>query len=154
MRISTTKQELIELGACESSFEIFVNKHGDKEVLFSDCLKSNSLEDAFWFIAKINNKLSKKQQGDIRLLACDYVESVLHLFENKRPDDKRPRLAIQAARDFVAGKITHEAWAAASSGARASEWAAEWAAARASAGDDLEQKQKQMVMDVLLEWEK
>ena len=41
-----------------------------------------------------------------RHFAADCAESVLYLFERERPGDDRPRLAIQAARDFADGKIT------------------------------------------------
>lgn len=79
-----------------------------------------------------------------RLLACDFAERVLPLFECARPDDDRPRRAIETARRFVCGKATAEeldaardaAWdarAAAGAAAGAAAWAA-WDAAGA-AGD-------------------
>jgi len=79
--------------------------------------------------------------GPLRLLAADWAEHVLPLFEKAYPGDKRPRQAIRAARDFVAGKITakqlEQAQAAAQEAAweaaGAAVWAA-WAAARAAAG--------------------
>jgi len=41
-------------------------------------------------------------------LAADWAERVLWIFENEHPKDKRPKNAIQAARDFVDGKIDEE----------------------------------------------
>ena len=35
--------------------------------------------------------------------ACDLAEHVLHIFEDKYPEDKRPREAIKLAREFVLG---------------------------------------------------
>jgi len=43
-----------------------------------------------------------------RLFAADCAEHVLDLFEEKYPNDKRPREAIQASRDFANGKISKE----------------------------------------------
>lgn len=44
-----------------------------------------------------------------RLFAADCAEHVLYLFEGKYPDDKRPRQAIQAARDYANGLISKTA---------------------------------------------
>jgi hypothetical protein len=40
----------------------------------------------------------------VRLLACDFAEHVLPIFEKKRPGDLRPREAIAAARAYVRGE--------------------------------------------------
>jgi len=79
--------------------------------------------------------------GTLRLLAADWAEHVLPRFEKAYPGDKRPRQAIRAARDFVAGKITAEQLARARAAARAAAgaardaaWAAAGTAARAAAG--------------------
>jgi hypothetical protein len=76
------------------------------------------------------------------LLACDYAERVLPIFEKERPDDKRPRQAIETKLRWVASEATSEelaaagdaAWAAARDAAGAAAWAAAWAAARDAAG--------------------
>jgi hypothetical protein len=39
------------------------------------------------------------------ILAADYAEHVLRIYEAHCPNDPRPKLAIDATRDFVAGKI-------------------------------------------------
>lgn len=84
----------------------------------------------------------------LRLFAADCAQSVLHLFEDKHPEDKRPREAIEAARKYAHGEITQAelaaaraaAWAAASAAwpverdaARAATWAAAWDAAEVAA---------------------
>ena len=50
---------------------------------------------------------------ELRLFAADCAERVLLIFERERPNDDRPRKAIQAARDFANGKIDAAARAAA-----------------------------------------
>ena len=52
----------------------------------------------------------------LHLLACDFAEMVLYIFETEYPDDKRPRLVIDIKRMWVAGGVTDAgldaAWAA------------------------------------------
>ena len=71
---------------------------------------------------------------ELRLFAADCAERALYIFERDYPNDKRPREAIQAARDFANGKIGAAAWDAAQDAAWAA-GAAAWAAARAAAGN-------------------
>jgi hypothetical protein len=54
-----------------------------------------------------------------RLFACECVERVLPLFEWERPDDRRPRETLAAARRFAAGEATEEELAAAKAAAEA-----------------------------------
>jgi hypothetical protein len=80
----------------------------------------------------------------LRHFAADCAEEVLPTFERERPDDDRPRKAIEAARNFAAGKISAAARdaaraaardaAAAGAAARDAAWAAAGAAAWAAAG--------------------
>ena len=91
-----------------------------------------------------------------RLVAADFAESVLHIFEEKYPDDSRPRAAIAAVRAFAKGEIAEEelrvAWDAARAAARAA-WgdaaaAAAWAA-RAAAGAAERKKQVEILKKYL-----
>jgi len=85
-------------------------------------------------------------EDTLRLLACDFAEMVLPLYESRYPRDMRPRNAIQATRAWVrdqdAAGATEATWTA----ARAAAWAATratgdaaraaeatWTAARAAA---------------------
>lgn len=43
-----------------------------------------------------------------RLFACDCAERVLPLFESERPEDRRPREAIEVARAFARGETTSD----------------------------------------------
>lgn len=63
-----------------------------------------------------------------RLFACDCAEQVLPLFEQKYPDDARPRQCIETTRRFANGEATDEELAAAGAAAGAAAkavWAAE-----------------------------
>ena len=42
----------------------------------------------------------------LAIWAADCAQHVLHLFEEKQPDDKRPRRAIEAVRAWTRGEIT------------------------------------------------
>jgi hypothetical protein len=66
----------------------------------------------------------------------DCAEQVLPVFESQRPDDDRPRTAIEVARLFARGEATADELAAAGAVAEAARAAAEAArdAARAAAG--------------------
>ena len=80
-----------------------------------------------------------------RLIACDFAESVLHIYEKNYPNDRRPKEAIQAYRDHANGIISDAelvaaaaaAWTAAScvSDLHPGSARAAVTAARANAGD-------------------
>jgi hypothetical protein len=74
-----------------------------------------------WFIAEYKGKIAKEEDkfcaSEMRLIkeipikVLQYftircAKRSLHYFEEKYPNDKRPALAIQAAEDFLDGKIT------------------------------------------------
>ena len=71
----------------------------DTEVSILQILEINGVEDAFW-------ALRTQKYKDYCLVLADIAESVLHIFEEEYPDDKRPRRTIQAIRDYKAGKIS------------------------------------------------
>ena len=89
--------------------------------------------------ARIIRKLDTWNERTMRLFACDCAERVLHLYEEKYSDDKRPRHAIEIARRYVNGEASKDelyaaataAWAAADAAWDAA--AAARAAARAAA---------------------
>jgi hypothetical protein len=45
----------------------------------------------------------QENQKHLALQACDCAEQVLQLFEEERPDDDRPRKAIEAGRAWARG---------------------------------------------------
>ena len=74
----------------------------DTEINILTILESNGLDDAVWAL-----EATKEESDKTRcLIACDFAESVLHIFESKRPNDDRPRKAIEAARKFANGEIS------------------------------------------------
>jgi hypothetical protein len=63
---------------------------------------NNGYKDCLWVLQVFAGK------PDWYRLKADIAESVLYIFEEKYPEDKRPREAIQAARDFANGKISKQ----------------------------------------------
>ena len=100
----------------------------DTEVSIEYILDLLGLNDALWALRAVEGK-----DKEIRLLACDYAEHVLHIFEEKYPEDRRPRNAIGVSRKYANGNATKEDFDAAWVAARAAWYAA---AACYAAGDD------------------
>ena len=71
----------------------------DTEVSILEILNICGIEDASWALGIYPYK-------DVCLFLADVAESVLYLFEDKFPDDKRPKIAIEGIRLYHAGKIT------------------------------------------------
>ena len=158
MKISTNKKELESLRACKSGYEIFCAAHGDKDALLSECLISNGVDDALWLMGEAADQFSDSQNRDMRLLMCDWAESVLHIFEEHYPDDNRPRLAIKAARDYANGLIDDDAMATAMDAARDAGDAGDAAmaaryAARDAASAAARDCQQQDLKNLFLKWE-
>ena len=107
MTTTITLKQIRKHSPCKDGWEKLLEHLGktkadDAPVKFSEILNSNGLDDAIWCL----RALPKEHEGKIRCLTADFAERVLHIFEEKYPDDKRPREAIQGARDYVEGKIT------------------------------------------------
>ena len=107
-------------------------------------LHLNSVADLIWALRR--TRVPELTVIEIcRKTAIFAAESVLHIFETKYPDDKRPRKAIEAAKAYVTGDINREelreacraAYAAADAAYAAADAAyAAYAAAAAYAADD------------------
>jgi hypothetical protein len=122
--------------ACQPRYDYLVSqlgpKWGDKKSInLLDILKHNGTADCLWALCAV----VKHPEGDrvMRLMAADFAEAALPIYEKEYPDDKRPRLAIKAARDFANGKITDKERAAARDAACAAARDAACAAAGAAA---------------------
>jgi len=135
MKTTLNAEELKKLRACKGSFDVFYAAHGEKDVKLSKALDSNGWNDAWWYLSKAWEYLTKSQQDDIQHLGCDWADSCLHYFEKKFPDDKRPRLAIEAKRNFISGNISEKELAVARSAACAAAKSVEstWSVARSAA---------------------
>ena len=103
--------------------------------------------------ARITTKYENWDDRTARLLACDYLEKVLHLCG----DDPRPAEAIRVARLYAQEQATKQelsatwaatweyAWAAAREAARAATWEYAWEAAR----NEMRQWQTEQLMKLL-----
>jgi hypothetical protein len=140
MKLTTTFNLLREKGACTSGYRKLaqhlgsVEQYGaDREITLLTILDSNGLDDTLWCL----RATVEESEAFKRNLACDFAESVLGIFEKRRPGDDRPRKAIEAARGFASGTVSHEemqgARAAAAAAAAAAADAAAYAAAAAAA---------------------
>ena len=76
-------------------------KADNRKLSFKTILKSNGIIDAVWALKVLAYE-------DRCLFMADVAESVLHIFEKKYPDDKRPRKAIDAVRDYKSKSITKD----------------------------------------------
>lgn len=143
--LSTTLTLLKEHGACAEGYKTLAKALGrgygkDTPIPLARIVETNNLVDALWTMQAVPPEQAVDRDRIERLLACDYAEHVLHLFEAKHPTDLRPRQAIEVARRFAVGDATQEELAAAWAAAEAAAWAAAgaaWAAeaAWAAAGD-------------------
>ena len=116
-----TLNQLKEWNVCADGYKDVLEHVGldygkDKPINLSTILKSNDFADTMWCVD--NMELTPDQERDFRLLACGYADRVLPIFEKTYPDDDRPRLAIEAAKQFANGEIDDAAWAAARDAAR------------------------------------
>lgn len=121
-----TLASLRKNNACESGYNTLANALGpdcpdDKPINLLSCLDSNPVDDVIWALR------ATLEPCDVvaRLLAADFAESVLHIYESAYANDRRPREAIEAARAFARGEIDSEALAAAGAAAGAAARAAE-----------------------------
>ena len=94
----------------------------DEPLPLTVILGSNGLDDTLWVLGKTTGL-----RRICVLFAADCAEQVLPLFERARPDDRRPRSAIEVARDPNASAGAAEA---ASAAANSAAWDAYDAAAR------------------------
>mgnify|MGYP001316261842 CR=1 FL=1 len=111
----TSLYRLRKHNACSDRYDHLVSKlgpeWGDKDdINLLDILKHNGTADCLWALCAT----VKHPDGDrvMRLMAADFAETVLPIFEKKYPNDDRPRKAIEAARKFANGEITEAARAA------------------------------------------
>jgi len=120
-----TLEKLKKLRACKEGIEWF---QAQKETLLdrvcNALLKDNHADWADWLIVRC---MTKKQQVQYAVFAA---EQVIHIFEKKYPEDKRPRKAIEAAKTWLLKPSSSAADAAADAAdAAAAAAAAAYAAA-------------------------
>ena len=135
--LSTNFELLHAAGACTSGYRKLAEYLGgidhygrDKDIPLTVVLESNGLSDALWCL-RATTEPELARQVSIEL-ACRYAEHVLPVWEAKYPADRRPHLAIKAAKKCIL-ENTPENRQAAGAAARDAEWAAVSAAYAASA---------------------
>ena len=121
-KMQTTLNKIKQYTPCSEGWTKLLNHLGktqsdDEPLELTTILKSNGLDDAFWALRAVDGK-----DKEIRLMACDFAESVVYL-----ANDERCNKAIEVSRKYANGEATVEELAAAR--------AAAWAAARAAAKD-------------------
>ncbi len=79
------------------------SKADDEPVSIITILDSNGVDDALWALRAVEGR-----DREIRLMACEFAEAVLPIFEQANPDDDRPRKAIETARRFANGEASKE----------------------------------------------
>ena len=136
-----TNRYLQDIGACQDAREQFrkeLNGGSSLSVsrVFTRLKQINRLDWANWLIVRL---MTHEQQIRYAIYAA---EQVIELYEEKYPDDKRPRQAIEAARlcldnpseenKTAAWSATWSAWSAWSA-ARSAAWSAAWSATEATA---------------------
>lgn len=126
--IQTTFRKLHDAGACKERYRFLAKALGgikaygrDTPITLLQILNINGLDDALWALRACDDA-----ETFSRLLACDYAEHVLHIFEAKYPDDDKPRKVIVVSRRYARGEATDAELSAA--------WNAAWAAAGDAAG--------------------
>ena len=151
--MKATVKNLLAFGPCEEG-EAWLNKQKSIRAAWQKCKRAD------WMLWALS-KLGMLDDKTARAFACDCAEHVLHFYEEKYPNDNRPRAAIEASRRTItdqseeaaaavdasrdasrdaAGAAARDAAGAASgAAARDAAWAAAGAAARdaawAAAGD-------------------
>ena len=68
--------------------------------------------------ARLIKKCESWNKNTAILFACDCAERILPIFEKTRPEDHRPRKAIETTRKYLAGKATKEEMVAANTAAK------------------------------------
>jgi hypothetical protein len=134
MRLTTTLNLLHKVAVCQARYKVLVSALGidylkDQEISLLTILETNGINDALWALRATTQDCEKVA----RLMAADFAELALPEWLKYYPNDDRPRLAIQAARDFANGVINNAQRAAAESAAASAAWAAVWSAAKSAA---------------------
>ena len=102
--METTLKKINKYCPCTSGWTTLLENLGkskadDEPLELMTILKSNGIKDAVWALRCFDYL-------DYCLFLADVAESVLPIFEAKYTNDLRPRLAIQAVRDYKSGLIS------------------------------------------------
>lgn len=144
-------KEIIEkLKPCKDRFNNFKEKYPDFDGDLQSFLELENItySDKFWVVTRLFNK----KQNVAWSILC--AESVLHFYEEKYPDDKRLRDAIEAAKTLNRSTAESADWYAARSAAEsAARYAARYAAESAWYAAEKEQETKNLSFMLIAELE-
>src|SRR3990167_2098881 len=120
-----TFKQLRDAKPCRDRYQRLAKKLGgvkrygqETPISLIQILDSNGLEDCLWSFRAVAP--TPEFERFSRLLACDFAEHVLPIYEAKYPGDSRPRNAIETSRRYANG----EAVAVELAGAREAAWEA------------------------------
>jgi len=129
-----TKQWLESHGACQEGVEwvetLDTQDHAEIVEIAIDSGDMELMKHCNWGLARL---MSREQRIKYAIYAA---ESVLHIFEEAYPEDKRPREAIEVAKGGLDGSVTAASADAAAWAARASARAADAAYDAAASARD------------------
>jgi hypothetical protein len=130
--LCTTLAQIKSASPCTEGYKKllkFLPENFDKHepIPFMAILDSNGLDDTLWALRTVESKVPT-------LFALRCAESVLHIYEEKYPTDKRVQGALAIAERYINGEATLEELEAAAEAAEAAAWAADavWAARAAA----------------------
>ena len=102
MKLTTTLNEIKEHSPCDYGWNILCEHLGknfdhDEDINLLTILESNGIQDCLWAF-RTTHQDSKPVAVKI---AIEFARRVLHIFDDKYPDDERPRKAIESAEAWV-----------------------------------------------------
>ena len=125
------KDVIQKLNPCKDRLDNYTDHYEEKDFDLKEFLSLDNITytDKIW----VFTKLFTQEQNVRWSIKC--AESVLSSFEDKYPDDKRPRLALEAAFNYAnnPNEETRSAALSAASAARSAARSAAWPAARSAA---------------------
>ena len=127
---TTTLNKIRSHNPCKQSYVLLLKslnktKPDDEPLSFRHILDTIGIHDAVWCLRTLQYK-------EFCLFSADVAETVLHIFEERYADDKRPRRAVEAIRKFHSGEITEDQLAKSAANANVASCAAHTAYAYAA----------------------
>ena len=110
MILETTLNRLRAHNPCVSGYATLLASLGgpsydpDAPINLLHILASNGVEDCLWAL----RATIQDSEQVARLMASDFAELALPIFERARPTDARPRNTIAVARRYARGEATEE----------------------------------------------
>ena len=138
MTLTTTLNRLKAAGVRADRYEHLVKALGgvsfdhDAPINLLAILEHNGQDDCLWALRATVENCDRIA----RLMACDFAEPALPIYEKSYPNDNRPRVCIETARRFARGEGSQSEMDAAGAAVRAAAkdaWGAAWGAG--AAGD-------------------